>query len=153
MALTPAEVRAVQFETTRMRTGYQMDEVDAFLDIIEADISQLTDDLQRSRDGEAVLRAQCDQLQQRLAAAERRLADVEAAAGQRADVEDATTVLQVVSDDVAAQLAGHPDAAAVLAVAQRTADEIIRFAQVRADGIRGSVRRMLDEQRSILDRD
>jgi len=37
-------------------------------------------------------------------------------------------------------------------VAQCTADEIIRFAQTRADGITASVRATLDEQRALLDR-
>ena len=59
MPLTAAEVRATEFATTRMRAGYDMDEVDAFLDIIEADVAQYADELQRSRDGEAVLRTQC----------------------------------------------------------------------------------------------
>ena len=77
MPLTAAEVRATQFSTTRMRGGYDMDEVDAFLDIIEADVSQYADELQRSRDGEAVLRTQCDQLQARLTVAEQRLAEAQ----------------------------------------------------------------------------
>ena len=51
MPLTAAEVRGTKFSTTRMRAGYDMDEVDAFLDIVEADVAQYTDDLQRSREG------------------------------------------------------------------------------------------------------
>lgn len=78
MPLTAAEVRNTKFSTTRMRAGYDMDEVDAFLDIVEADVAQYTDDLQRSRDGEAVLRTQCDQLQVRLGMAEQKLSDAQA---------------------------------------------------------------------------
>lgn len=151
MPLTPAEVRAVQFSTTRMRSGYDMDEVDAFLDIIEADIGQLTDDLQRSRDGEAVLRTQCDQLQQRLLVAEQRLAERPAAPAAPSDAP--TAVLPSVDAEVREVIEGNADAAAIIAVAQRTADEIIRFAEVRAEGIRASVRAMLDDQRALLDRD
>ena len=44
MALTPTEVHAQQFTTVRMRTGYDMDEVDAFLDVVEAEISRLLGD-------------------------------------------------------------------------------------------------------------
>lgn len=149
MPLTPAEIRGVQFATTRMRVGYDMDEVDAFLDIIEADIAQLTDELQRSRDGEAVLRTQCDQLQQRVAVMESRLAESESTAR----IDKAPAVQAPVTDELLAAVAEHQDAAAVLAVAQRTADEIIRFAQQRADAIRASVRAMLDDQRVLLDRD
>ena len=36
MALTPEEVRNKQFTTVRLREGYDEDEVDAFLDEIEA---------------------------------------------------------------------------------------------------------------------
>jgi DivIVA domain-containing protein len=149
MPLTAAEVRATQFSTTRMRSGYDMDEVDAFLDIVEADVSQYADELQRSRDGEAVLRTQCDQIQARLTAAEQRLAEADArptAAAVVAAAEDAD-----VPAELAAQLGDHPEAAAVLAVAQRTADEIIRAAEARAQAVRSSVRTVLDQQRAMLD--
>jgi DivIVA domain-containing protein len=153
MPITPAEVRATQFSTTRLRAGYDMDEVDAFLDIIEADVAQYSDELQRSRDGEAVLRTQCDQLQARLTAAEQRLAEAEErlAAGQAAA--PAPVPEPVVPAELEAQLGDNPDAAAVLAVAQQTANEIVRFAQSRADSIRAAVRSTLDEQRAILDRE
>lgn len=153
MPITAADVRATQFGTTRMRAGYDMDEVDAFLDIIEADVAQYADELQRSRDGEAVLRTQCDQLQVRITAAEQRLAELQeqlATAG-RSIVPVATEPPQVPAD-LEARLGENPEAAEVLAVAQRTADEIIRFAQARADGITATLRATLDEQRALLDR-
>jgi DivIVA domain-containing protein len=155
MPLTAAEVRATQFSTTRLRGGYDMDEVDAFLDIIEADVAQYADELQRSRDGEAVLRTQCDQLQARLTAAEQRLAEAQeqVAAGIAARATPITLPVEPqVPAELQAQLGENPDAAAVLAVAQRTADEIVRYAQARAEGIRASVRTMLDDQKALLDR-
>jgi DivIVA domain-containing protein len=157
MPLTPAEVRATQFSTTRMRSGYDMDEVDAFLDIVEADVAQYADELQRSRDGEAVLRTQCDQLQTRLSVAEQRLAEAQAdlatatAAGTSAPAQ-AQAAAPVVPEELTQRLGDNPDAAAVLAIAQRTADEIVRFAEARAEGIRATVRSTLDEQRALLDR-
>lgn len=155
MPLTPAEVRGVQFATTRMRAGYDMDEVDAFLDIIEADVAQYSDEVQRVRDGEAVLRTQCDQLQTRLAAAERRVTELEAelaAARQSTPAPAPAPESSVeVTAELEAALSGNADAAAVIAIAQRTADEIIRAAESRAEGIRASVRATLDEQRRILD--
>jgi DivIVA domain-containing protein len=155
MPLTAAEVRATQFSTTRLKSGYDMDEVDAFLDIIEADVAQYADELQRSRDGEAVLRTQCDQLQARLTSAEQRLADAERdmAALRTGAVAVVAVPEPQVPEELTAQLGDHPDAAAVLAVAQQTADEIVRAAKARAEGIRGSVRAVLDEQRAILDRE
>lgn len=155
MPLTPAEVRGVQFATTRMRAGYDMDEVDAFLDIIEADVAQYSDEVQRVRDGEAVLRTQCDQLQSRLASAERRVTELEAelAAARRTTPPPAPAAESSVevTAELQAALSGDADAAAVIAIAQRTADEIIRAAQSRADGIRAAVRATLDEQRRLLD--
>jgi len=139
-----------------MRGGYDMDEVDAFLDIIEADVSQYTDELQRSRDGEAVLRTQCDQLQARLTAAEQRLAEAQEqlAAGIAARTAVAPLPAEpTVPAELEAHLGENPDAAAVLAVAQRTADEIVRYAQAKADGIRSSMRAVLDEQKALLDRE
>lgn len=156
MPITASEVRATQFATTRMRAGYDMDEVDAFLDILEADVAQYADELQRSRDGEAVLRTQCDQLQGRLAGAEQRLAEAQeqlATAAKSAPVVPVPAPEPVVPPELAAQLGEHPDAEAVLALAQRTADEIIRYAQARADAIRASVRAVLDEQQRLLDVD
>ncbi len=115
---------------------------------------QYADELQRSRDGEAVLRTQCDQLQARLTAAEQRLAEAQEQLAAGIAARTAVTVLPAeptVPADLEAQLGDNPDAAAVLAVAQRTADEIVRFAQAKADGIRASVRSMLDEQKALLD--
>jgi DivIVA domain-containing protein len=150
--ITAADVRATQFGTTRMRAGYDMDEVDAFLDIIEADVAQYADELQRSRDGEAVLRTQCDQLQVRITSAEQRVAELQeqlATAGRSVVAVPAEP--PQVPADLEQHLGENPEAAEVLAVAQRTADEIIRFAQARADGITATIRATLDQQRALLD--
>ena len=72
MALTPTEVHAQQFTTVRMRTGYDMDEVDAFLDVVEAEISRLLGDNDD-------LRAQLTQAQSRVLAAEQKSARAEGA--------------------------------------------------------------------------
>ncbi len=157
MPLTAAEVRVTKFSTTRMRSGYDMDEVDAFLDIVEADVAQYADELQRSRDGEAVLRTQCDQLQVRLGMAEQRLADTqaelaEAQAARAAQPEPVAVVEPELTPADAEAIAADPEASSVLAIAQRQADEIVRHAQAKADGIRTSVRGMLNEQLAAVDR-
>src|SRR3954453_18951527 len=41
MPLTPADVRNKQFRTTRLRPGYDEEEVDAFLDEVEAELDRL----------------------------------------------------------------------------------------------------------------
>ena len=158
MPLTAAEVRVTKFSTTRMRSGYDMDEVDAFLDIVEADVAQYADELQRSRDGEAVLSTQCDKLQVRLGVAEQRLADTQAELAEVKAALAAQPVPVVVEEEPALTpeqaeaIAADPEASSVLAIAQRQADEIVRHAQAKADGIRTSVRGMLSEQLAAVDR-
>lgn len=149
MPLNPADVRAVQFGTTRLKAGYDMDEVDAFLDIIEADIAQYADELQRSRDSEAVLRTQLEQVQARLLVAERRIVDLhdETARIQAVASEPPTAV----TAELQSLLTGKPEAEAVLATAQRTADEIVRQAQGRAEAVRAAMRLVLQEQLAALD--
>ena len=41
MSLTPADVRGKHFSTTRLRPGYDEEEVDAFLDEVEAELDRL----------------------------------------------------------------------------------------------------------------
>ncbi len=64
--MTPDEVRAVRFTTTRMRVGYEMAEVDDFLDAVDGTITALMAEAARARDGEAVLRTQLEQVQRRV---------------------------------------------------------------------------------------
>ena len=52
MPLTPADVRNKQFSTTRLRPGYDEEEVDAFLDEVEAELDRL-DPGERGTPGEA----------------------------------------------------------------------------------------------------
>lgn len=166
MPITAADVRGTTFKTTRLRRGYGMDEVDAFLDIIEADVAQYADDLQRSRDGEAVLRTQCDQLQMRLSLAERQLAEATTELAQRRAAAGTTGAETQVLTPVAApepepdiappvdvleQAADDPEAMSILAIAQTTADEMIRNAEARASRIRAEVRTMLNNQLSLVD--
>jgi DivIVA domain-containing protein len=49
MPLTPADVRNKQFSTTRLRPGYDEEEVDAFLDEVEAELHRLTQENEELR--------------------------------------------------------------------------------------------------------
>ena len=49
MGLTPEDVRNKQFTTVRLREGYDEDEVDAFLDEIEAELARLLQENQELR--------------------------------------------------------------------------------------------------------
>jgi DivIVA domain-containing protein len=119
MALTPADVRSVQFSTTRMKSGYDMDEVDAFLDRVEAELGALISQAQAARDSEAVLRAQCDQLVGRVSELERRLAEASSMSAAR-------PVLAPVS----AEIGQGSDSA------RHAADQIVSAARAEAASIR-----------------
>lgn len=67
MTLTPADVRSVSFRASRLRAGYDMDEVDEFLDAVQETIGHLGVDVARYREAESVLLVRCEQLQARIA--------------------------------------------------------------------------------------
>ncbi len=119
MAMTPADIRSVQFSTTRMRSGYEMDEVDAFLDRVEAELGALIGQAQAARDSEAVLRSQCDQLAGRVNELERRLAEAAAAPQARPAIAPVTVDISRGSE-----------------AARQAADQILSAARAEAASIR-----------------
>lgn len=180
MALTPEDVRNTMFGTTRMRTGYDMDEVDAFLDVIESDMVRRSEEVQRALEAEEAMRAQnallnahVRELEAEVSSLRQQLADVHD--GAPADDDSRHTVPLVVSrpsedqtppgesDDAAGEADGPVSArqpgavtsspaedAAVLSLAQQAADEIISLAQTRAEVIRAEVRDMLTSQLALV---
>jgi len=220
MALSPEDVRNTMFGTTRMRTGYDMDEVDSFLDVIESDLIRRTDEVQRAREAEEAMRAQNSLLHaqvreleahvrtlQTQLASETARADaaqgslgsgsadrsggesagpaddlkhteplpfplptstpepapspiVAVAPGSSAPEPVAEPVVEPAATSGAEQVvsARQPgvvtevatEDAAVLSLAQQSADEIIRLALTRADVIRAEVRDMLTSQLALV---
>jgi cell division septum initiation protein DivIVA len=102
-----------------MKSGYDMDEVDAFLDRVEAELGALISQTQAARDSEAVLRAQCDQLVGRVSELERRLAEASSMSAAR-------PVLAPVS----AEIGQGSDSA------RHAADQIVSAARAEAASIR-----------------
>ncbi len=147
MPLTPADVRAKQFAATRVRSGYDVDEVDAFLDVVEADIAALSGDLQQARDESAVLRSQHSQLQSRLRSAERELAAAHERGSSASSTPLRNDTVEIIRVDPALFTG---DAAEVMKIAQVTADEIIGSAQKQARSIRTELRSHLETQLSEL---
>lgn len=130
MALTPEEVRNKQFTTVRLREGYDEDEVDAFLDEIEAELARLL--------------RENDELRQRAASAPAAAVSTPTApAGGPSPVPTAVPTPVVVPAVVAPtetaplpaqNTAASAEAAArVLELAQRTADELLAQARAEAD--------------------
>ena len=146
MPLTPADVRNKQFSTTRLRPGYDEEEVDAFLDEVEAELDRL---IQENEE----LRA--------------KLAEV-LRGGKSAAVPALSSPLSDPKPDVMApeprmeperrqpepvmmgggmpHIEDNMDTAArVLSLAQQTADQAIADARREADETLGRARREADE--------
>ncbi len=175
MALSPEDVRNTMFGTTRMRTGYDMEEVDAFLDVIESDMVRRSEEVQRALEAEEAMRAQnallnahVRELEAEVASLRQQLADpnrpaqeddrrhtvplvVPAAGGSQ----DSGARVDEGGEPVAVRQPGNVptnpvEDAAVLSLAQQSADEIIALAQMRADVIRAEVRDMLASQLALV---
>jgi DivIVA domain-containing protein len=144
MPLTPADVRNKQFSTTRLRPGYDEEEVDAFLDEVEAELDRLIQDNEE-------LRA--------------KLAEVLRGGGGKAPVPAALNAPHI--EPVPELMAAEPPrreperrpepvmmkpvednmdtAARVLALAQQTADQAIADARREADETLSRARREADD--------
>ena len=143
MPLTPADVRNKQFSTTRLRPGYDEEEVDAFLDEVEAELDRL---IQENEE----LRA--------------KLAEVLRGGGKPAGIPALSSPLSDPKDMMMPEPPPerrqpepmmmdrmHPvednmdTAARVLSLAQQTADQAIADARREADETLGRARREADE--------
>lgn len=116
MPLTPEDVRNKQFTTVRLREGYDEDEVDAFLDEVEAELTRLL--------------RENDELRAKLAAATR-----VAAAGGPSPIERKEDLIPTPPGPPASAGPGSDGAARVLAMAQQTADQAIAEARNEANKI------------------
>ncbi len=114
MALTPEDVRNKQFSTAK-RKGYEMDEVDSFLDQVELELGNLA--------------RENAELKGRVAAAEQSAAA--AAAAPPVPVAPVAPVAPPVPDV-------NEQAVAMLALAQKTADEHKSRAKAEADALLAS---------------
>ena len=139
MPLTPADVRNKQFSTTRLRPGYDEEEVDAFLDEVEAALDEL---IQENEE----LRA--------------KLADAMRGRGP-VSLTPQPEVHEIMPEPVRHEPERQPEpvmisrprpaednmdtAARVLALAQQTADQAIADARREADETLGRARREADD--------
>ena len=159
MALTPQDVQNKVFSPTRFRTGYNEDEVDTFLDEVEAELTRLLDensDLRRQLDearrsgGGAPgvpahileenqqLRRQVEELRRQLAQTQAQLQAAQRQGG------GATTVMPSLAGQVktASQVEAEIEqrVARTLVLAQRTADEALREARAESERARREAR-------------
>jgi DivIVA domain-containing protein len=92
VTLSAQDVRDARFGTTRIRAGYNMAEVDAFLDQVEDIIDHTSSEGQRLGDEVEALRSQVQQLQGRLAAAQRELQEAQSTPVAAPDEGHATVI-------------------------------------------------------------
>src|SRR6266699_2256282 len=143
MPLTPADVRNKQFSTTRLRPGYDEEEVDAFLDEVEAELDRLIQENEELRAKLAeVLRG--GKVPAALGAPHMEAApELMAAEPPRHEPERRPEPVMMgsmkpVEDNM-------DTAARVLALAQQTADQAIADARREADETLGRARREADD--------
>ncbi len=143
MPLTPADVRNKQFSTTRLRPGYDEEEVDAFLDEVEAELDRLIQENEELRGKLAeVLRGgkapvalnapHADPPPELMTPEPQRIEP------ERRPQEAVMMGMKPVEDNM-------DTAARVLALAQQTADQAIADARREADETLGRARREADE--------
>lgn len=161
MPLTPEDVSNKRFTPVRLREGYDMGEVDQFLDEVEAELARLT--------------AENDELRAKLAAAQSGSSSFEPAPTQLTAVQEAPApapapVVQAPTPAAApAPAAGGVEtirvetvpeasnaAARLLEIATRNADELVEDAKNEADRIVGEARtkaeRLENESKGKADR-
>ncbi len=123
MPLTPQAVREKVFTPTRFKTGYDEDEVDAFLDEVEAELGRLLAD-------NATLR---DALETRPAAAAEPVAAAAPAAAPSASAPEAGVMSLSGPPATPGQAELEEMLRRTLLLAQRTADEVVAEARAEAD--------------------
>lgn len=129
MPLTPEDVQNKEFTTVRLREGYEMQEVDEFLDEVEAELSRL----QREN----------DELRDKLAAVTRGGVAASAEPIQaRQEAPKAPPSAMAPPAAAPAPVVSQPSEAAakVLALAQKTADELVADAKSEADRLMSDAR-------------
>jgi len=144
MPLTPADVRNKQFSTTRLRPGYDEEEVDAFLDEVEAELDRLIQENEELRAKLAeVLRGGGKPAMSALSSP---LSD------QKSDMMAPEPPMEYRRPEPMHQSSMYSDqdtsmdtAARVLSLAQQTADQAIADARREADETLGRARREADD--------
>lgn len=76
MDVSASDIREVRFGTTRVKAGYDISEVDQFLDRVEKAIAAYAESYQRAQDEADALRSQVQQVQNRLESTQSELDEV-----------------------------------------------------------------------------
>jgi DivIVA domain-containing protein len=145
MPLTPADVRNKQFSTTRLRPGYDEEEVDAFLDEVEAELDRL---IQENEELRAKLAEVLRGGKSAVPALSSPLSDPkpDMMAPEPLVEPERRQPEPVMMSAMPPRIEDNMDTAArVLSLAQQTADQAIADARREADETLGRARREADE--------
>ena len=146
MPLTPADVRNKQFSTTRLRPGYDEEEVDAFLDEVEAELDRLIQENEELRGKLAeVLRGGAGKVPATLNAPHADAPPPELIAPEPPRIDADRRPQEAVMMGMKPVEDNMDTAARVLALAQQTADQAIADARREADETLARARREADE--------
>jgi DivIVA domain-containing protein len=139
--LSASDVRAVRFGTTRLRTGYNMAEVDAFLDTVEQAIAGYSSESVRLADEADALRSQVQQLHGRLEAMQAELSQ----AREQAPADEESTA----ENPIVVVTESAPTGASTEII--ETGDADTQESLARLLSIREDVRAMLERQLELVD--
>jgi DivIVA domain-containing protein len=143
MPLTPADVRNKQFSTTRLRPGYDEEEVDAFLDEVEGELDRL---IQENEELRAKLAECLRGGKSAVPALSSPLSDPKPDMMAPERMEPERRQPEPVMMGGMPHIEDNMDTAArVLSLAQQTADQAIADARREADETLGRARREADE--------
>ncbi len=140
MPLTPADVRNKQFSTTRLRPGYDEEEVDAFLDEVEAALDEL---IQENEELKAKLTEALRGRPPVSLSPQAEVPDMMMPEPMRHEPERRPEPVMMAPMKPAED--NMDTAARVLALAQQTADQAIADARREADETLGRARREADD--------
>jgi DivIVA domain-containing protein len=145
MPLTPADVRNKQFSTTRLRPGYDEEEVDAFLDEVEAELDRLIQENEELRAKLAeCLRGKVPAMAAPIVEPKPDVAPVPEPMKPEPPKPEPEPVMGLGMGSPSGE-DNMDTAARVLALAQQTADQAIADARREADETLGRARREAEE--------
>lgn len=153
MDVSASDVREVRFGTTRIKAGYDISEVDQFLDRVEKAIAAYTENYQRAQDEADALRSQVQQVQRRLESAQVELDEARAQAP--------AAVVNGTRDTIVVETTGTaPPPSEAADIESTTENPVVVVASIDTESgevladltrIRDDVRAMLERQLELVD--
>ncbi|HEV8025112.1 MAG TPA: DivIVA domain-containing protein [Candidatus Nanopelagicales bacterium] len=144
MDVTASDVRQVRFGTTRLKAGYDISEVDEFLDRVEKSITAYSINCQQAQDEAEALRSQIQQVQSRLESLQGELEQARALSDAvGASPERDTIVVDVPDVETTAE---NPILVPASGGAELSNETVEQFRRIRDE-----VRTMLERQLDLVD--